>query len=128
MGPRMVPRSQGCPTGPQTFPPSISGSAMGCRLPLPSVLVPYTPQGYTYTLTWEGGMKAKLTVTIDEELIPEAKEQARSQGLSLSGLIERALRGLTLEKRQSFSARWRGGFKAARRKDDRYKALAEKYL
>ena len=29
-------------------------------------------------------MKAKLTVTIDEELIPKAKEQARSQGLSLS--------------------------------------------
>ena len=66
-------------------------------------------------------MKAKLTVTIDEELIPEAKEQARSQGLSLSDLIEGALRGLTLEKRQSFSARWRGGFKAARRKDDRYR-------
>ena len=42
-------------------------------------------------------MKAKLTVTIDEELIPKAKEQARSQGLSLSDLIERALRGLTLE-------------------------------
>jgi post-segregation antitoxin (ccd killing protein) len=73
-------------------------------------------------------MKAKLTVTIDEELIPKAKEQARSQGLSLSDVIERALRELTLEKRQSFSARWRGGFKAARRKDDRYKALAEKYL
>ena len=102
---------------------------MGCRLALPSpVTMPYTPWDYTYTPTWEGGMKAKLTVTIDEDLIPKAKEQARSQGLSLSDLIERALRGLTLEKRQSFSARWRGGFKAARRKDDRYKALAEKYL
>ena len=73
-------------------------------------------------------MKAKLTVTIDEELIPKAKEQARSQGVSLSDLIERALRGLTLERGQSFSARWRGRFKAARRRDDRYKALAEKYL
>jgi hypothetical protein len=29
-------------------------------------------------------MKAKLTVTIDKELIPKAKEQARSQGVSLS--------------------------------------------
>ncbi len=73
-------------------------------------------------------MKAKLTVTIDEELIPKAKEQARLQGLSLSDLIERALRDLTLETRQSFSARWRGAFKAARRQHDRYKALAEKYL
>ena len=92
------------------------------------MLMPYTLQDYTYTPTSEGGMKAKLTVTIDEELIPKAKEQARSQGLSLSDVIERALRELTLEKRQSFSTRWRGGFKAARRKDDRYKALAEKYL
>ena len=73
-------------------------------------------------------MKAKLTVTIDEELIPRAKEHARSQGVSLSDLIERALRGLTLEQRRSFSARWRGRLKAARRKGDRYKALAEKYL
>jgi post-segregation antitoxin (ccd killing protein) len=83
---------------------------------------------YVYHDQEEAGMKAKLTVTIDEELIPKAKEQARSQGVSLSDLIERALRGLTLEKRRSFSARWRGRFKAARRKDDRYKALAEKYL
>ncbi len=73
-------------------------------------------------------MKTKLTVTIDEDLIPKAKEQARSQGVSLSDLIERALRTLALEKRQSFSARWRGRFNAARRKDERYKALADKYL
>jgi post-segregation antitoxin (ccd killing protein) len=73
-------------------------------------------------------VKAKLTVTIDKELVPKAKQQARSQGVSLSDLIERALRGLTHEERHSFSARWRGRFKAARRKDERYKALAEKYL
>ena len=54
--------------------------------------------------------------------------QWKSQGVSLSDLIERALRGLTLEERRSFSARWRGRFKAARGTDDRYKALAEKYL
>ena len=91
-------------------------------------IAPYTLGDYTYTTTGEAGMKAKLTVTIDEELIPKAKEEARSQGVSLSDLIERALRGLTLERRRSFSARWRGRFKAARRKDDRHKALAEKYL
>lgn len=73
-------------------------------------------------------MKTKLTVTIDEELIPKAKEHARSRGVSLSDLIEGALRSMTLEKRRSFSARWRGRFKVAGRRDDRYKALAEKYL
>ena len=73
-------------------------------------------------------MKAKLTVTIDEELIPKAREQARSQGVSLSDLIEARPSGVDPRKRPSFSARWRGRFKAARRKDDRYKALAEKYL
>ena len=29
---------------------------------------------------------------------------------------------------RSFTARWRGRFKAARRKDSRYEALARKYL
>jgi hypothetical protein len=67
-------------------------------------------------------------VTIDEELIPRAKEQARVRGVSLSELIERALRGLTVDEHPSFSTRWRGRFKAARRKDDRYRALAQKYL
>ena len=73
-------------------------------------------------------MKTKLTVTIDEDLIPKAKEHARARGVSLSALIEGALRGLVIERHRSFSARWRGRFKAARRKDDRYKALAGKYL
>ena len=63
-------------------------------------------------------MKAKLTVTIDEELIPKAKEQARSQGLSLSDVIERALRELTSK---SVSHSRRAGEKVQGRspKDDR---------
>jgi hypothetical protein len=73
-------------------------------------------------------MKTKLTVTIDEELIPKAKDEAQARGVSLSDLIERSLRALTLEKSSPFSTRWRGRFRAARRKGDRYKALAEKYL
>ena len=40
-------------------------------------------------------MKTKLTVTIDEELLPKAKEHARSLGVSLSQLIEQALRDLS---------------------------------
>ena len=72
-------------------------------------------------------MKAKLTVTIDEDLIPKAKDRARQEGLSLSRLIERALRQLTAEDEPTFSQRWRGRFRLAARKDERYAALARKY-
>jgi len=36
--------------------------------------------------------KTKLTVTIDSEVLPRAKEYARSQGVSLSSVIEQILR------------------------------------
>ena len=36
--------------------------------------------------------KTKLTVTIDSEVLPRAKEYARAKGVSLSSLIEDALR------------------------------------
>ena len=73
-------------------------------------------------------MKTKLTITIDEDLIPVAKEHARSQRKSLSGVIESALRSLTAGDRGSFAQRWRGRFRPSHRKDERYKALAKKYL
>ena len=72
-------------------------------------------------------MKTKLTVTIDEDLLPRAKECARKEGVSLSSLIERALRELTAEGEPSFSQRWRGRFRLAGRKGDRYTALEKKY-
>lgn len=72
-------------------------------------------------------MKARLTVTIDEDLIPKAKDRARQEGLSLSRLIERALRQLTTEDEPTFSQRWRGRFRLAAGKDERYAALAKKY-
>ena len=72
-------------------------------------------------------MRTKLTVTIDEDLIPKAKERARMEGLSLSRLIERALRNLTAENEPTFSQRWRGRFRLAARKDERYAALSRKY-
>jgi predicted HicB family RNase H-like nuclease len=50
-------------------------------------------------------MKTKLTVTIDEELVPKAKRHARSHGISLSQLIESALRTLTSKGGPSFSER-----------------------
>lgn len=74
-------------------------------------------------------MKTKLTVTIDEEVVPRAKAYARSQGISLSQLIENALREVSDEERgSSFSERWRGKFIPAKRDDERYRRLAEKYL
>ena len=72
-------------------------------------------------------MKAKLTVTIDEELIPKAKEHARAQGMSLSQLIENSLRELAVGDQPSFGQRWRGKFTAAERDDERYKALTKRY-
>ena len=85
----------------------------------------YTIIEYTYT---EGELKTKLTVTIDEELLPKAKDYARSRGVSLSQLIERALREMSEAEHPSFSERWRGKLRAADRRDERYRRLAEKYL
>ncbi len=73
-------------------------------------------------------MKRKLTITVDEELIPVAKRHARSRGMSLSSLIENSLREATTQRSESFAARWRGKFRPADRNDPRYDALAKKYL
>ena len=85
----------------------------------------YTLLRYTYT---EDCVKRKLTVTIDEELLPRAKGFARSRGVSLSQLIEEALRELSDADRPSFSGRWRGRLRVAKRSDERFRRLAEKYL
>lgn len=74
-------------------------------------------------------MKTKLTVTIDEELLPVAKSYARSQGVSLSQLIEAALREMSSRQgKRTFSQRWRGKFRPADRQDELYRRLAEKHL
>jgi hypothetical protein len=74
-------------------------------------------------------MKAKMTVSIDEELIPRAKQHARQKGLSLSELVETSLRIVTEEKEgSSFSQRWRGKFRPADKDDERSRALAKRYL
>ncbi|UCH94682.1 MAG: hypothetical protein JSV88_31085 [Candidatus Aminicenantes bacterium] len=44
-------------------------------------------------------MKAKLTLTIDKDLLEEAKEYAKSSNLSLSTIVERYFQSL-LEERQ----------------------------
>ena len=53
-------------------------------------------------------MKSKLTITVDADLIPAAKRFARSQGVTLSSLVEKALREATEKPEPSFSERWRG--------------------
>ena len=73
-------------------------------------------------------MKAKLTITVDEDLIPQAKLYARSRGQSLSQLVEDGLRQAIAEQEAGFAQRWRGRFRAAQGEDDRFAQLAKKYL
>ena len=73
-------------------------------------------------------MKQKLTITVDPEVLVAAKRHARSRGVSLSALIERALRAEATVGEPSFASRWRGRFHAADHDDPRYDALARKYL
>ena len=61
-------------------------------------------------------MKKKLTITVDADVLPLAKRYAKSKGVSLSSLVEQALREMTdewdLEQQQepSFVEKWRGKF------------------
>ena len=73
-------------------------------------------------------MKAKLTVTIDRDLVPRAKRYARERGVSLSSLIEDALEKMTgPEEAGSFAERWRGAMTLTERDDERYRQLIDKY-
>ena len=74
-------------------------------------------------------MKQRLTITVDSELLPLAKQYTEAQGISLSVLIERVLRGLAKEETLTFADKWSGKFQPAeRQKDPRSDALANKYL
>lgn len=74
-------------------------------------------------------MKQKITITVDSELLPRARQYAETRGMSLSSLIEQALRDLPEDDALTFSARWRGKFRVAELRDDPlYDALASKYL
>ncbi|MFP6647440.1 MAG: DUF6364 family protein [Candidatus Latescibacterota bacterium] len=73
-------------------------------------------------------MKTKLTVTIDPDLLPVAKLYAKSQGKSLSSLIEDTLRELSASGGKSFSEQWTGTLRQAKHGDVRFEALSKKYL
>lgn len=75
-------------------------------------------------------MKAKLTVSIDGDLLPRAKCSARRRGVSLSSVIEHALDRFTKEDSPSFSEKWRGRFQVRgdADHDPRARELSAKYL
>ena len=73
-------------------------------------------------------MKRKLTLTVEENLLPLAKRYAKSRGLSLSSLVERLLMGAAGRHEPSFASRWLGKLQPAERGDVRYDALEKKYL
>lgn len=73
-------------------------------------------------------VKTKLTVTVDEELLPRAKRVARQRGVSLSSVIEESLKRLTATS-DDFVNKWRGGFRAGKpTTDPRAEFLKRKYL
>ena len=72
-------------------------------------------------------MKTKLTITVDEDLVPKAKTVARRRGVSLSSVVEESLRRLASEQ-PDFVARWRGKFQKSETNDPRMDYLSEKYL
>lgn len=72
-------------------------------------------------------MKTKLTITVDEDLVPRAKKMARRRGVSLSSVVEDSLRRLTNEE-PDFVLRWRGRFRQSKSDDPRMSYLTEKYL
>ena len=53
--------------------------------------------------------KTKLTVTIDSEVLPRAKEYARAHGVSLSALIEEALRDALEAEAAPEATSWAAG-------------------
>ena len=77
-------------------------------------------------------MKAKLTLTIDRELIPQAKRIAEARGVSLSSIVEDTFRQLQFSEQESFSSKWRGQFRVKSPPeglvDPRFQKLSERYL
>jgi len=74
-------------------------------------------------------MKTKLTLTIEADLVPRAKAWAAERGVSLSSVVEGALRERTGDPPPPFVDRWAGRFELRDRGGDpRFRALVEKYL
>lgn len=72
-------------------------------------------------------MKRKLTITVDEQLVPRAKAEARRRGESLSGMVESMLREAISHRKPPFSQRWGGRLHLDAPDDARARALMERY-
>ena len=58
-------------------------------------------------------MKTKLTLTVEKNLIEQAKTIAYAQNTSVSSLVESFLSNLVIKRQETFSEKWRGSFKQA---------------
>ncbi len=73
-------------------------------------------------------MKAKLTIMMDETLIPKAKQYAKNHGSSLSALLEESIKKIIFKPQKSISEKWRGKLNVDSKNTPRFKKLADKYL
>ena len=76
-------------------------------------------------------MKTKLTLTIEKEVIPKAKEMAQAEGISLSGWIEERLKDSIHEHekpKESPLLKWKGVFQDLRDPGAARKAYLAKHF
>lgn len=72
-------------------------------------------------------MKAKLTITMDEELIPKAKRYAKQHGYSLSHLLEKSIQSIVCRPEQRISEKWQGRLSITDKKTTRFENLSKRY-
>ena len=87
----------------------------------------YTYISTKYTYKGYRGMKTKLNLTIDKDLVPKSKAFARLKGKSVSQFVEDLLRQAINTEEVSFVDRWRGKFKITEKSDPRYQMLKRRY-
>lgn len=71
-------------------------------------------------------MKAKLTLSVEEELVRYGKQYAARQGKSLSQVVEETLRDLQQSEEPLFTDKWAGKFVKRERPGDARMAYLEK--
>lgn len=79
-------------------------------------------------------MKSKLTITVENNLIPQSKLAAHLKGMSLSQLIEHSLQDIVAASHLSgnvsglsFSNRWKERFIISNRTDVRTRLLKKRF-
>ncbi len=75
-------------------------------------------------------MKIRITLTLDPAVSHLAKQQAKTRGTSVSGLVEQLLRQEISQEppdQVPFAVRWAGKAKMSGRSDQRTRRLRQKY-